>query len=60
MQKLYNAVDPHEGYATLQNICDLPNIKDYFVVTTNNDGMFERAGFPPEKIWEFHGNIYNY
>lgn len=57
---MYNDADPHDGYSMLKNIVNLPRIKDYFIVTTNNDGMFERAGFASEKIWEFHGNIYNF
>jgi NAD-dependent SIR2 family protein deacetylase len=29
-----------------------------FVVTTNVDGHFQRAGFPAEQIWEMHGSIH--
>lgn len=30
----------------------------YWVVTQNYDGLFRRAGFPPEKLSEVHGNIF--
>lgn len=30
--------------------------KDYFVVTTNVDGLFIKAGFPTNKVHEVHGN----
>ena len=30
--------------------------KDYFVVTSNGEGHFERCGFDPTKIYEIEGN----
>jgi len=32
--------------------------EDYFVVTTNVDGLFIKAGFSPEKVHEAHGSIH--
>ncbi|HFU2808233.1 TPA: Sir2 family NAD-dependent protein deacetylase [Campylobacter coli] len=31
--------------------------QDYYVVTTNVDGHFKKAGFNENKIYEFHGSI---
>lgn len=33
--------------------------KDYFVVTSNTDRQFMRAGFPMEKVFEYQGNYDN-
>ncbi len=30
--------------------------KDYFIITTNVDGQFERAGFPMERVARFQGD----
>jgi NAD-dependent SIR2 family protein deacetylase len=35
-------------------------IKDYFILTSNVDGHFKKAGFQENKIYEFHGNIHNF
>jgi NAD-dependent SIR2 family protein deacetylase len=44
---------PHEGYHILR---ELVKNKEYFVVTSNVDGYYERAGFDKNKIYEIHGN----
>ena len=53
---LYQATTPHAGFQLL-----LKWIAgfgwDYFVATTNVDGHFEKAGFPPERVYEIHGSI---
>jgi NAD-dependent SIR2 family protein deacetylase len=33
--------------------------EDYFVVTSNVDGQFQKAGFDPFKIYEIHGSIHH-
>lgn len=43
-------------YSTL---LDILNGRDYFVVTSNADRQFVRAGFPPERLFEFQGNYDN-
>ena len=48
----YSRYEPHKGYTDLLNLN-----KDMFVVTSNVDGHFERAGFDPEKIVEIHGDL---
>lgn len=32
---------------------------DCFFYTSNVDGLFQKAGFPPDKLLECHGNIFN-
>lgn len=51
---LFDSHKPHRGYSTLLKIC---KGKNYYVLTSNIDGYFERAGFDPTKIIEVHGNI---
>jgi NAD-dependent SIR2 family protein deacetylase len=45
--------EPHEGYHILR---ELVKNKEYFVVTSNVDGYYERAGFDKNRIYEIHGN----
>lgn len=55
---LYNETVPHAGFAILQDWIsklDLP----WFVVTSNVDGHFQKAGFDEEKIVEVHGSIHH-
>jgi NAD-dependent SIR2 family protein deacetylase len=43
----------HPAYATLlEEVADI----DYFVLTSNVDGMFPRNGFDPERIWTPQGD----
>ena len=53
---LYKNAIPHEGYMGLLNLCQAK--EDYFVVTTNVDGLFLKAGFPTNKVHEVHGSIH--
>lgn len=39
-----------------QELFSLINEKDYFVITTNVDGQFEKAGFEKEKVFEVQGD----
>ncbi len=53
---LYSQATVHDGYRMLLNY--LESKEDYFVVTTNVEGMFLRAGYPNEKLHEAHGSIH--
>jgi len=46
----------HNGFKIL---LDLVKEKEYFVVTTNCDEQFQKAGFDTDRIWECHGSIFN-
>ena len=39
-----------------QELYSLINGKDYFVITTNVDGQFEKAGFEKERVFETQGD----
>ena len=54
---LYRATVPHPGFALLLEWTRRCN--DFFVVTSNVDGQFQKAGFPEEKIVEVHGSIHH-
>ncbi|NPA81298.1 MAG: NAD-dependent deacetylase [Epsilonproteobacteria bacterium] len=53
---LYRETSPHEGFYKLLEIAE--SKKDYFVVTSNVDGQFQKAGFSENKIDEIHGSIH--
>jgi NAD-dependent SIR2 family protein deacetylase len=55
---LYRATTPHAGFAILRAWAEryaLPS----FVVTSNVDGQFQKAGFPEDRILEVHGSIHH-
>lgn len=54
--KLFKNTAPHEGFQLLKNFV---SDKEYFVVTSNIDGQFQKAGFDDKRIFEFHGSIFN-
>ena len=54
---LYRSTTPHAGYDILKKICGRYP-QSYFVITTNVDGHFLKAGFPAEKLHECHGTIH--
>ena len=55
-RNLYRATLPHDGYQILRKWSErLPH--GCFVFTSNVDEHFQKAGFPPERIWEVHGSI---
>lgn len=54
----YLAAEPHAGYFALKTIIDRLDL-DYFVYTSNVDGLFEKAGFSESRLLECHGNIFN-
>lgn len=55
-KNLYDSTNPHIGYKKLLDFINENNI-DYFVLTTNVDEHFEKAGYSKDKIYEVHGSI---
>ncbi|CAD8077613.1 unnamed protein product [Paramecium sonneborni] len=55
--ELYTNTIPHEGFRILKKWCEK---KDYFIVTSNVDGQFQKAGFDQKKIYEIHGSIHTF
>jgi NAD-dependent SIR2 family protein deacetylase len=54
---LYRATVPHAGFALLLEWIRRYRL-DWFVVTSNVDGQFQKAGFASERIVEVHGSIH--
>jgi NAD-dependent SIR2 family protein deacetylase len=55
---LYRATTPHAGFHILQDFArEMPH--GAFVVTSNVDGQFQKAGFAAETIVECHGSIHH-
>jgi NAD-dependent SIR2 family protein deacetylase len=56
-QQLYRDTKPHDGFRILLEWGRaMPG--EYFVVTSNVDGQFEKAGFLADRILEKHGSIH--
>jgi len=55
---LYRATIPHEGFQIIRRWIER-NRADYFVVTSNVDGQFQKAGFSEDRIVEVHGSIHH-
>lgn len=55
---LYRATVPHEGFHIIRGWIERNNA-DYFVVTSNVDGQFQKAGYAEEQILEVHGSIHH-
>ncbi|WP_233827716.1 SIR2 family NAD-dependent protein deacylase [Paraburkholderia sp. ZP32-5] len=54
---MYRSTVPHEGFQILrkwEKICPA----GAFVYTSNVDGAFQKAGFPPSRVAECHGSIH--
>ena len=56
---LYKNTVPHNGFAMLLDLVRKKN-NDYFIMTSNVDGQFQKAGFSKDKIVEIHGSIYHF
>lgn len=54
---LYRATVPHRGFEILRNWAARLALP-YFVITSNVDGQFQKAGFDDERIVEVHGSIH--
>lgn len=55
---LYRETVPHPGFALLLEWIEGFRL-DWFVVTSNVDGQFQKAGFAGENILEVHGSIHH-
>ncbi|MEK8018083.1 MAG: Sir2 family NAD-dependent protein deacetylase [Candidatus Parabeggiatoa sp.] len=54
---LYRKAIPHHGFLQLLEIARSKK-SGYFVLTSNIDGQFQKAGYDEEKIAECHGSIH--
>ncbi len=54
---LYRDTVPHEGFHIIKKWLER-NRADYFVVTSNVDGQFQKAGYDDDRILEVHGSIH--
>jgi len=54
---LYRETVPHEGFHIIKKWIERNNA-EYFVVTSNVDGQFQKAGYDEERIYEVHGSIH--
>jgi NAD-dependent SIR2 family protein deacetylase len=54
---LFRRTAPHAGYAILKRWAE--RAATAFVLTSNVDGMFLRAGFPEERLVEGHGSLHH-
>lgn len=55
---LYRETIPHAGFEMLRELCRTKG-DNYFVMTSNVDGQFQKAGFDSDKICEIHGSIHH-
>ncbi|MCX8083303.1 MAG: NAD-dependent deacetylase [Calditerrivibrio sp.] len=55
---MYRETKPHKGFFIMLDWCK-SIAEDYFVVTSNVDGQFQKAGFDENKIYEIHGSIHH-
>lgn len=55
---LYRETVPHEGFATLLK-WGSGKPHGVFAFTSNVDGQFQKAGFPPSRVVECHGSIHH-
>ena len=55
---LYRSTTPHAGFAIL--LAWVARFRlPFFVVTSNVDGQFQKAGFPEDRVLEVHGSIHH-
>ena len=55
---LYRGTEPHRGFHMLQGWSDEFG-QDSFVVTSNVDGQFQKAGYREDQLLEVHGSIHH-
>jgi NAD-dependent SIR2 family protein deacetylase len=55
---LYRETIPHAGFSLLREWIGRFGL-DWFVVTSNVDGQFQKAGFAEDNIHEVHGSIHH-
>jgi NAD-dependent SIR2 family protein deacetylase len=56
--RLYRETVPHAGFGLLREWLDRLGL-DGFVVTSNVDGQFQKAGFAGDRVFEIHGSIHH-
>jgi NAD-dependent SIR2 family protein deacetylase len=56
--RLYRETEPHEGFRILSGWIERLGIP-HFVVTSNVDGQFQKAGFDGDRVLEVHGSIHH-
>ena len=54
---LYRETIPHDGFHIIRKWIERNNA-DHFIVTSNVDGQFQKAGYDEDKIYEIHGSIH--
>ena len=54
---LYRDTIPHEGFHIIKKWLERKRA-EYFVVTSNVDGQFQKAGYADDRIVEVHGSIH--
>ncbi len=54
---LYRTTVPHKGFDIIRRWITEKNAP-YFVITSNVDGQFQKAGFDEDRILEVHGSIH--
>jgi NAD-dependent SIR2 family protein deacetylase len=54
---LYRDIVPHKGFQILKSWA-VRNKADCFIVTSNVDGQFQKAGYAEEQVYEVHGSIH--
>ncbi|MGF6808570.1 NAD-dependent SIR2 family protein deacetylase [Paraburkholderia sp. Clong3] len=54
---LYRVTKPHDGFGILRRWISWKR-HGAFVFTSNVDGQFQKADFPPERVLECHGTIH--
>lgn len=55
---LYRETAPHEGFQIISRWLSRLNL-EHFVVTSNVDGQFQKAGFGGDAVLEVHGSIHH-
>ncbi|MGB3398939.1 MAG: Sir2 family NAD-dependent protein deacetylase [Candidatus Deferrimicrobiaceae bacterium] len=55
---LYRQAEPHDGFRILRQWIRRFGLA-HFVVTSNVDGHFQKAGFEEERVLEVHGSIHH-
>lgn len=55
--KEYQQAIPHQGFHILKQWIEKFTL-DYFIITSNIDAQFQKAGFNEQKIRELHGSIF--
>ncbi len=55
---LYRSTEPHRGFSILKEWAER-FAQDVFVVTSNVDGQFQKAGYREDQLLEVHGSIHH-